>query len=123
MRLCHSSAQKMLFSDKPRCQEGKTADSIVQFPPLTIRRFTLSSANPTVRFTICIDPYVWNLVHTEIYKTSGSIIFFFLVSQYHKSLLKNGQNFILNKTSINKRAIFVRYYHYFCKAVCFFLQI
>lgn len=26
---------------KLRSQEGKTADSIVQFPPLTIRRFTL----------------------------------------------------------------------------------
>ena len=30
----------MLSSDKLRRQEGKTADSIVQFPPLTIRRFT-----------------------------------------------------------------------------------
>lgn len=28
------------FSDKLRCQEGKTADFIVQFPPLTIRYFT-----------------------------------------------------------------------------------
>lgn len=30
----------MLSSDKLRRQEGKTADSIVQFPTLTIRRFT-----------------------------------------------------------------------------------
>lgn len=28
------------FSDKLRCQEGETADFIVQFPPLTIRYFT-----------------------------------------------------------------------------------
>lgn len=39
--LCCPSAQKMLSSDKLRRQEGKTADSIVQFPPLTIRRFTI----------------------------------------------------------------------------------
>ena len=41
-RLCRSSAQKMLFSDKLCSQEGKTADFIVQFPPLTIRRFTIN---------------------------------------------------------------------------------
>jgi len=35
----------MLFSDKLRSQEGKTADFIVQFPPLTIRRFTLPSSS------------------------------------------------------------------------------
>ena len=33
----------MLFSDKLRSQEGKTADFIVQFPQLTIRRFTIVS--------------------------------------------------------------------------------
>ena len=41
-RLYRSSAQKMLFSDKLCSQEGKTADFIVQFPPLTIRRFTIN---------------------------------------------------------------------------------
>ena len=31
---------KCFFLDKLRSQEGGTADFIVQFPPLTIRRFT-----------------------------------------------------------------------------------